>query len=572
MDRVATRTDPLGASESFLYDPAGNLTRRTDRKGQVSTFVYDALNRLTTASYTDGSGVSYRYDGGDRLVGVDDSAGGALTNTFDTLDRPLSQSTTLGTVAYAYDALGRRTELTVPGLAPTTYGYDENSRLKQIVRGTQATAVDYDDAGRRTVLTLPNGVSTQYQYDTASRLTALVYQNVAGLLGDLTYQYDAGGNRVRIGGSFARTLLPEAVAGATYDGANRQLAFGTKQMTFDANGNLTTISGASPTGFTWDARDRLVGLEQQGTLASFNYAFGRRVGKTVNGATTRFVYDGLDVAQQLESQRTTSYLRSLAIDEAFGLTNPDGTFFLTSDALGSPISVRDGAGSAVNDYTYDPFGTVSATNPAFANPFQFTGRENDDLGGLYYYRARHYHPQLHRFISEDPFRVLDPNLYAYVFNNPSADTDPLGLYPPWLQKAAQVAAILLGFALNPGTVPPPQQLPGIEQPSPGPGGGDTQNVPRPGAPRQTGPKPIGDVATPDSPTGPRGPGGPGGSPRTPTVRSPLPVVLTGVGPILAGIGTGIVIVLYPSDGNAAELEWCAARGRPRCIGDSKSNR
>ena len=31
MDRIATRSDPLGHSESFAYDLAGNLTRYTDR-------------------------------------------------------------------------------------------------------------------------------------------------------------------------------------------------------------------------------------------------------------------------------------------------------------------------------------------------------------------------------------------------------------------------------------------------------------------------------------------------------------------------------------------------------------
>ena len=66
-------------------------------------------------------------------------------------------------------------------------------------------------------------------------------------------------------------------------------------MTFDANGNLTVITdGSQTTSLTWDARDRLIGLEQPGTLASFAYAFGRRLAKTVNGAVTQFLYDGLD--------------------------------------------------------------------------------------------------------------------------------------------------------------------------------------------------------------------------------------------------------------------------------------
>jgi RHS repeat-associated protein len=47
-----------------------------------------------------------------------------------------------------------------------------------------------------------------------------------------------------------------------------------------------------------------------------------------------------------------------------------------------------------------------------------------------YCRARYYHPQLQRFISEDPigFAGGDPNLYAYVGNMPTLHGDPLGLF------------------------------------------------------------------------------------------------------------------------------------------------
>src|SRR5439155_7841906 len=109
------------------------------------------------------------------------------------------------------------------------------------------------DAGRRTLLTLPNGVSTEYQYDTASQLIGLIYRNAAGTLGNLTYQYDAAGSRTRVGGSFARTLLPAAIASASYDAANRQRAVGPSQMTFDPNGNVATITDATQTtNLTWD--------------------------------------------------------------------------------------------------------------------------------------------------------------------------------------------------------------------------------------------------------------------------------------------------------------------------------
>ncbi|MCA9421820.1 MAG: RHS repeat-associated core domain-containing protein, partial [Nitrospira sp.] len=61
--------------------------------------------------------------------------------------------------------------------------------------------------------------------------------------------------------------------------------------------------------------------------------------------------------------------------------------------------------------------------------YQFTGREHDGTG-LLYYRARYYSPVIQRFISEDPvgFAGGDPNLYAYVANSPTNKTDSLGLY------------------------------------------------------------------------------------------------------------------------------------------------
>jgi RHS repeat-associated protein len=56
---------------------------------------------------------------------------------------------------------------------------------------------------------------------------------------------------------------------------------------------------------------------------------------------------------------------------------------------------------------------------------RFPGQTRDGR----YCRARYYHPGLQRFISEDPVGLAggDPNLYAYVRNNPLRFFDPLGL-------------------------------------------------------------------------------------------------------------------------------------------------
>jgi RHS repeat-associated protein len=112
-----------------------------------------------------------------------------------------------------------------------------------------------------------------------------------------------------------------------------------------------------------------------------------------------------------------------------------------ADALGSTVALTNPDGTVTTAYTYAPFGTTVADNPTDFNPFQFTGRENDGTG-LYYYRARYYHPGLARFISEDPLGqglylagwsrlgrqgLLSVNAYVYAGNNPLRFVDPTGL-------------------------------------------------------------------------------------------------------------------------------------------------
>ncbi len=432
MDRLNRRLDQVGAAETFTYDGSGNVLSATDRKGQTTVFTYDALNRRTQATYADGSTTAFGYDAVGRLAQASDSVGGTIGNTYDVLDRLASQATDLDTVSYQYDALGRRTEMMVSGQNPVTYTYDTASRLRTITQAPlNPVTIDYDALSRRTKLTLPNEVSTEYQYDAASRLTALIYRNAVSLLGDLSYTYDAAGNRASVGGSFARTLLPDPMAPATYDAANRQLTFGDKTLAYDANGNLTTITEpAGVTTFRWDARNRLVALSGSGVTASFTYdAFGRRIDKEVNGQLTEYLYDAVDIIHHVDPLGTTSYLRSLNIDEAFAILRQDGAHFSISDPLGSTVAVTDQAGNPVVQYTYAPFGETSSTHPAFPNAFQYTSRENDNLAGLYYYRARYYAPLLQRFLSEDPTRPGggDWNLYVYAADNPTYWTDPTGL-------------------------------------------------------------------------------------------------------------------------------------------------
>jgi YD repeat-containing protein len=166
-----------------------------------------------------------------------------------------------GTVNYTYDTASRRATMTVLGQTQVTYTYDNADRLTQVQQGTSMTTIAYDIAGRCTILTLPNTNSLTYAYNAASELTSVTYKQGTTTLGDLTYTYEAAGNRIKTGGTFARTNLPPALASATYNANNQQTAFGTTTETYDLNGNLATFMDAGGTTTdTWNARNQLTGI------------------------------------------------------------------------------------------------------------------------------------------------------------------------------------------------------------------------------------------------------------------------------------------------------------------------
>ncbi|HEX6291760.1 MAG TPA: RHS repeat-associated core domain-containing protein [Herpetosiphonaceae bacterium] len=434
MDRLASRTDPLGRAEQYLYDAGGNVTQVTDRKGQVSVFQYDALNRNTFAGFgKTGNGnqyqstLSYAYTAVNLVAKITDSQAGEINFGYDDLNRLVSEASAQGAINYAYDAAGRQVSMQVAGQPVVNYTYDDANRLTRITQGSAAVAMAYDDASRLTSMNLPTGISMAYNYDDASQMTGIGYKLGTTTIGDLTYGYDATGKVSSLGGSYARTGMPQPVTSATYDAANRLTQWGSRSLTYDANGNLTN-DGTNT--YTWNARNQLVGHNGTGLSASFQYdGTGRRIGKTVNSAATGFMHDGRNIVQELANGTPTSnLLTGLGIDQTFTRTS-SSTETLLTDRLGSTLALVDGSGAVQTEYTYDPFGNTTASGAPNANASQYTGRENDGTG-LYYYRARYYSPTFQRFISEDPmgFAGGDVNLYAYVGNSPTNFTDPRGLF------------------------------------------------------------------------------------------------------------------------------------------------
>ncbi len=449
-NRLTTKTDALNQTETYAYDDLGNLTKLTDRKGQVSGFTYDFLNRKISAGFGATIAnptayqrtVSYTLDAGNRVGPVIDSISGTIARIYDNLNRLTRETTPEGQVDYSYYANGLRQTQTVAGQSAINYTYDDANRLTQLTQGATTTSLSYDEASRRTQVVLPNGVEMNYTYDDANQLTGITYKKGAAVLGDLTYSYDATGNRTAVGGSFASTNLPVAST-ASYDINNRLTNRDGATLSYDLNGNLTA-DGAHA--YTWDSLNRLTAMDGN----TFQYdAFGRRTSKTVGGTQTGYLYDGANFVQELTgSTPNANIMTGQGYDEFFSRNTSAGTRYPLTDALGSVIAFTDAAGNIVTNYSFSPYGETTTIGSADTNSQQYTGRENDGTG-LYYYRARYYSPQLGRFISEDPIGLKGGlNTYAYVENNPLRWVDPDGL---------------TGRA--PGHAPPYNRAPGVGLPS-----------------------------------------------------------------------------------------------------------
>ena len=427
MDHLVTRTDPLQHTENYLYDNNGNLMRITDRKSQITNYTYDPLDRLTQIQFHDGSTTTFTYDLGNRVTQVVDSTSGSITLTHDNLNRLTSQSTSQGSVSYTYDNANRRASMTIGGQPIINYSYDNADRLTQITQGAATVVIAYDAAGRRTSVTLPNNTKMEYTYNAASQVTEIVYKQGVNVIGNLTYEYDVSGRRTKVGGSFARINLPAALVSATYNDANQQATFGGQALTYDNNGNLTNDGVNS---YTWNTRDQLISTSGPGLNATFQYdALGRRINKTINGASTSFLYDGLNPVQELSGGTpTANLLTGLSLDEYFRRTDASSTRYFFTDGLGSTVGLTDSNGVIQTEYKYEAFGGTTTSGASNSNSYQYIGRENDGTG-LYYYRARYYSSKLQRFLSEDPIGLGSGNVnfYAFVSNNPSNLIDPLGL-------------------------------------------------------------------------------------------------------------------------------------------------
>lgn len=466
LNRVATIADAQSNLTTYEYD---GLSRRVKTRypspvtpGQSSSTDYeqltlDAASEVISRRLRDGSNIGFTYDNLGRVILTD--APGAepdVTSSYDNLGRLTGASQTGDSVAYVWDALGRRTattsvvdgtslgysfqydlaghrtHLTYPDGVYFDYNYDVLGRMTAIrdTGGVAQVTFGYDAAGRRNSLLYANGVVTSYTYDPVGRLATLSH-DFAGTNEDVTfsYSYNAASQITSRTASndlyaFNGTFMP-GNGSSIVNGLNQYTNVPSGAVTHDVRGNLTSEGGRT---FAYDSQNRLISYN--GSALPFRYDAAGRLLSIGAGSLITFDYEGSqNVAER--NYPNGPVLRRHAfgpgIDEPMVWFEGAGTTnrrYIHADERGTTIAISDASG-ATRAYDISSFDEFGRYGNAYGR-FLYAGRFM--VAGLSYNNARFYDPSLGRFLQSDPIGYGGGmNLYNYVRGDPVNFIDPLGL-------------------------------------------------------------------------------------------------------------------------------------------------
>lgn len=305
-----------------------------------------------------------------------------------------------------------------------------------------------------------------------------------------TYAYDLAGNRLQmqhttlgLGTETNRSWNAQYWVAPT---SNRSLPLrdlndipiSAPESRFDANGNCLYLPHLRR--FEWDFRNQLASaviIERSGDApddAEYYVYDGnsqrvRKVRERVIDATTgrleieeKIYLDGCEIKRIRRGdapvlERITSHLtdggQRIALLHQWVRDNTGRetddvnakTFhYQLSDHLGSSSMELNERGELICYEAYFPFGGAAfmagdQERDIRMRDYRYSGKEQDDSTGLYYYGYRYYAPWLGRWLSPDPIGPEDGlNLYGFVGNNPVNRVDEEGLQSSYSRRPLEI--------------------------------------------------------------------------------------------------------------------------------------
>lgn len=542
--RVAEGSVDAG-SRSVARNVAGDAVSVTDARGVTLAIARDSLGRVTSITPPTGAAITYNYVPGrsDSLLASMTDASGNTTWTYDSQGRLLTKSQLAGadrrTATVSRDTLGRVVNITYPSGMRVGYAYsadlvsaitvngvnlltnvtylpfskvatgwswgngrtysrtfDTNGRITSVDLGSFMRNYSYDAAGRVASYTDVSGsTSTGHNlaYDTAGQLISY-----AGPEGSFNYAYDTNGNRrsaVQYGVTSALSyqagtnrLLTGPRGNYTYDAAGNPTSDGHLSFSYDAYGQLTTMTGpsgdylvrafngqrmrVSSTSWLWetdcDSSLSAASRSPAGKLNSGGLAGGASAAPKIRRVpitrltTTRDSISTKATTNKLPPGGGCTRILSLDSDSRFfhdddgkllgeygidtgdsqetiwfngmpvGVMYNGALLYAKADHLGSPRSLARASDNAeVWRWDGDPFGNRAPTNPSggiYTYSLRMPGQQYERYGGYYYNWMRDYDPYTGRYIQADPIGLSGGlSRYTYVGGNPISLVDATGL-------------------------------------------------------------------------------------------------------------------------------------------------
>ncbi len=418
----------------------GEMTSYTDADENTSTYTYDIDGRAEKIN--DGKGTqTYTYDSttGD-LTKLVDSAAGTFTGAYDIEGNLLTAGYPNGmNASYTYNATGGPTHLEY---VKTTHCTEKCTWFSDSV----SPSIHGQWLSQTSTLS-----SQSYTYDAAGRLTQV--QNTPAGKGCTTrvYAYEADTNRTSLttrepGAKGECPTTGGAVEKHTYDEADRLHDTGAGYSTF---GNITALpaadAGGSELTSAYYVDNQLQSQTQNGETIGYNLDPGGRTRETVStGKTSKdvidhFAGDGDSPAWTIEtpSGNWTRDIQGIGGGLAAIELNGAAPVLQLTDLHGDIIATA--ALSETETKLLSTQDTSEYGVPTTTTPPKYSWLGADELStelpsGVVAMGARSYVPQLGRFLQTDPVAGGSANAYAYVFGDPVGESDPSGEFATWFKE------------------------------------------------------------------------------------------------------------------------------------------
>ncbi len=470
LEQVTEEENPLKKLTKKKYDKTGSLESVENPEKHTTEYKYDESNRLKGIKYSTGkpSEATFEYNKDSKVTTMKDETG-TTENTWDKLDRLTEAKTGAGkTVKYEYDLANQPIKITYPNKEAVKREYDKDNRLEKVTDWkSNTTSFKYNKDSQLEKTAFPGTENEDtYGYNEADQMTEVHYKHGAENLGSLLYERDSDGQVKKT----TSTILPGPTeTTSTLDENNRLIEAGKQAYEYDKANNPTKIQGTA--GYTYNEADQLE--KGAGNTNTYNEDGQRTKTKPETGPTTTYTYDqagNLTAVERPKEGETTEITDKYTYNatnlrqtqtingtktnltwdtaEPLPLTLEDETnnyiygpnnlpteqisttgtpLYLHHDQQGSTRLLTNTTGETQTTYTYNPYGTLSATAGTAATPLRYDAQYTNTDTGLIYLRARTYDPNTAQFLTVDPALQTTGQPYTYVAANPENKRDVTGL-------------------------------------------------------------------------------------------------------------------------------------------------